>query len=137
MIIDANNMVLGRLASFAAKQALLGEKVEIVNAEETVIIGDRKIILEKYQQKRARGNPHHGPYFPIKADRILKRTIRNMLPHKQYRGIKAFKNIRCYVGMPGDIAKGEVTNVNNARMKSTALKYIKLKELVYLLHSKK
>ena len=137
MIIDANNLVLGRLASFAAKQALLGEKVDIINSGEVIIVGDKRIILEKYRQRRARGNPHHCRYFPIQADRIMKRTIRNMLPHKQYKGKKAFKNIRCYIGMPESMNKESVTSVENAKMKSTTLKHIKLRELVYLLHSKK
>src|SRR3989338_5123831 len=137
MIIDANNLVLGRLASFAAKQALLGEKIEIINSGEVIIVGDKRIIIEKYRQRRARGNPHHGPYFPIQADRIMKRTIRNMLPHKQYKGKKAFKNIRCYIGMPESMNKESVISVENAKMKSTTLKHIKLRELVYLLHSKK
>ena len=51
MIINANNLILGRLASFAAKQALLGEKIEIVNSEETVIIGSKKVIYAKYDEK--------------------------------------------------------------------------------------
>ncbi len=37
MIIDANNMILGRLASFAAKKALLGEKIDVINCEKAVI----------------------------------------------------------------------------------------------------
>lgn len=136
MIIDANNLVLGRLASYAAKQALLGEKVEIVNAKEAVIIGDKKVILGKYQQKRARGNPHHGPFFPMKADRILRRTIKTMLPHRHYRGKIAFKNIRCHINVPEGIKADEITTVETAKMKNTTLKYLKLKDLVQLLNQK-
>ena len=31
MIINAENLIIGRLASYAAKQALLGEQVDIIN----------------------------------------------------------------------------------------------------------
>ena len=47
MIIDANNLILGRMATFIAKQALLGEDIKIVNCEKAVITGDRKEILLK------------------------------------------------------------------------------------------
>lgn len=137
MIIDANNLILGRLASFAAKQALLGEKVDIVNANNTVIIGDKRIVFARYKQKIDRGDPHHGPNFPIRPDRILKRTIRNMLPHRKYKGLKAFKNIKCYLSVPENMNKSEMITVEQAKLKSTTLKYISLKELVYLLTSKK
>ena len=136
MIIDANNLILGRLASFAAKQALLGEKIDIINSREAVIVGDKRVVFAKYDQKVKRGNPHHGPNFPLTPDRILRRTIRNMLPHKQYKGAKAFKNIRCYLGMPSDIKESDIKTVENAKLKSTAMKYIKLKDLVYLLKQK-
>ena len=40
MIINADNLVLGRMAAIAAKQALLGEDVRIVNCEKAIITGD-------------------------------------------------------------------------------------------------
>ncbi len=42
MIINADNLIIGRIASFAAKKALLGEKVVIVNSEEAVMTGKKK-----------------------------------------------------------------------------------------------
>ncbi|MBS3095450.1 50S ribosomal protein L13 [Candidatus Woesearchaeota archaeon] len=136
MIIDATDLILGRLASFAAKKALLGEKVEIVNSREAVIVGDKRVILEKYKRKVARGDPHHGPFFPASAERILRRTIRNMMPHRRYRGKVALKNIRCHLGIPDSIRKEDIVNVENARIKEGTLKYIKMRELVYLLRQK-
>ncbi|MBS3108395.1 50S ribosomal protein L13 [Candidatus Woesearchaeota archaeon] len=136
MIINANNLILGRLASFAAKQALLGEKIEIVNSEETVIIGSKKVIYAKYDEKIKKGNPHHGPFFPERPDRILKRTIKNMLPYKQYKGKRAFKNITCYLGIPENIKENNAITVESAKLKETAIKYIKLKELIRLLKQK-
>ena len=35
--IDATNLILGRLASYAAKKAQLGENVDIINCEAAVI----------------------------------------------------------------------------------------------------
>ena len=55
MIIDASDMILGRLATYVAKKALLGEKVDIVNCEKAVITGNKKSIFEKYKQRNERG----------------------------------------------------------------------------------
>ena len=38
MIIDATDLIMGRLASFAAKQALRGEQVEIINVEKARLV---------------------------------------------------------------------------------------------------
>ena len=37
MIIDAKNLVLGRMATVVAKEALLGEKIDIINCEKAVV----------------------------------------------------------------------------------------------------
>ncbi|PIN72869.1 50S ribosomal protein L13, partial [Candidatus Woesearchaeota archaeon CG10_big_fil_rev_8_21_14_0_10_47_5] len=49
IIIDANNLVLGRLAARAAKLCLMGEKVSIINCEKAVISGNKKQLLEKWR----------------------------------------------------------------------------------------
>ena len=41
MIVDANNLVLGRMATHVAKELLKGEKVDIVNCEKVVVSGSR------------------------------------------------------------------------------------------------
>jgi len=96
LIIDGENAVLGRLASYAAKQALLGKTIIILNSEKTGVSGARASIIKDYLIKRK----FHRVKFPSMADQILKRTIRGMLSYKQGRGEAAFKRIRCYPGIP-------------------------------------
>ena len=43
-IIDGKNAVLGRLASFVAKEALKGEEIVIVNCDEIMITGNKKLV---------------------------------------------------------------------------------------------
>ncbi len=101
LIIDAENAVLGRLASYAAKQALLGREIIIVNSNKAIITGNSRNIAERYSKKRARGGSGQaGPYFPTTPGRIIKRTIRNMLPYKQGRGRDAFLRIKCHESIP-------------------------------------
>ena len=100
MIIDATNHIAGRIASLAAKSALLGESVEIINCEKAYITGSRENVLAKYKRKRAMGAPATGPFFPRQSHMMLKRIIRGMLPYKTDRGLKAFKRIKCHHGVP-------------------------------------
>ena len=57
MLIDANNKIVGRLGTVVAKKALLGEKIDIVNAENAVISGRKDVIFAKFKQKVSRGTP--------------------------------------------------------------------------------
>ncbi len=107
MIVDATNMILGRLAAKVAKQALNGEAVSVVNCEKAVITGDRKQIFESYIQKFDIGQVNQGPYFPRRPDMLVRRTIRGMLPRKKPRGIAAFGRVKCYVGIPQGIKSEE------------------------------
>ena len=43
-IIDGENAVMGRLASYVAKQALQGEEISIVNCNKVLITGNKKFI---------------------------------------------------------------------------------------------
>lgn len=129
MIVNAENLILGRLASIVAKKALTGEKIDIINSEKSIVVGVKADILKKYKQKRARGGPHTGPFFPRRPDLILKRTIRGMLPHKQEKGIKAYKNIKCYIGIPSTLKEKKIEDIPKAKISVNTLKFITLKEL--------
>lgn len=100
-IIDGTNAVLGRLASYSAKQALLGEEIVILNCEKVIITGNRADIREKFEAKRRRiGSGQKGPKHSRLAHLIVKRAIRGMLSHRSGRGKEAFRRIRCYPGLP-------------------------------------
>jgi len=105
IFIDAENHVAGRLASKAAKEALKGKHVFIVNAEKAIITGNPKFVIKRYYEMVNRGNPYHGPFYPKIPDRMLKRIIRGMLPHRKPNGRKAFMRIRVYNSIPEEFAK--------------------------------
>ena len=137
MLIDAKDLILGRLATFAAKKALLGEKIDIVNAEETIISGDRKWILAHYVKKRDRGIPLKGPYMQKMPDKFVKRIIRGMLPYKQEKGRKAYKNIKCHIGVPENLKEQKAETIDSIHLKKLPnVKFIKVKELCRLLGAK-
>mgnify|MGYP001576587232 CR=1 FL=1 len=129
-VIDATNLILGRLASNVAKRALHGESFIIINCENSIVTGKKKSVLQRYKEKYDIGNPLKGPFFPKMPDRVVRRTIRNMLPFKQYRGKEAFKKISCYVGIPEEFKSTKKETIKEANINKTQnLNYITLKEI--------
>ncbi|MFT4326100.1 MAG: 50S ribosomal protein L13 [Candidatus Woesearchaeota archaeon] len=128
MIIDANNLILGRLCAIVAKKALQGEEVIILNCDKAVVVGKKTDVFQRYKRKFDMGVPRKGPFIHRGADRLVRRTIRGMLPYKEQHGAEAFKRVMCYVGMPkveGTIETIDAINVNN----TNNLKYVTMKEI--------
>ncbi|MBU0898356.1 MAG: 50S ribosomal protein L13, partial [Nanoarchaeota archaeon] len=76
MIIDASEQVVGRLASKAAKEALKGNKIVIVNADKAIISGTPKYTEKIFHEKLKKGDPYHGPFYPKTPEGVMKRIIR-------------------------------------------------------------
>jgi len=136
-IIDATNAILGRLASVVAKRALKGEKIDIVNCEKAVVTGPKLYTITYYKQKQKRGHVFHGPDFPKQADRILRRTVRGMIPFRTSHGLEAYKRVMCYVGMPEAFANEKIETIPEVTVaKLTFKKYVRLGEIAKQLGSK-
>ena len=130
LVIDANNSILGRLATVVAKKSLLGETIKVVNCENAVIIGKKKNVLSKYKQKADRGIPTKGPFIPKTPDRFVRRVIRGMLPHERARGRVAFKNIMCYIGIPDELKGKKYIVIKEASLEtSKGYGYTTVKEI--------
>lgn len=140
-VIDASNLIVGRLATAVAKELLKGEKVVIVRAEEGVITGSKTATFEKYlhrRQRRSIVNPaRHGPFFPRRPEGIIRRAVRGMLPYKKTRGRKAYKNLRVYSGLPREYEGEKIETLEPANVAKLKIpRFIKLKELSSLLGAK-
>jgi large subunit ribosomal protein L13 len=134
MIINGENLILGRLVTKVAKAALLGERVDIVNAESIVVVGKRDNILKGYKEKFDRKTPVKGPFLPRMPDRFVRRVIRGMLPYKKERGINAFRRTMCYLGVPDNFKKDEIKTFDDINVLNTNnINYITIKELCKLL----
>jgi large subunit ribosomal protein L13 len=107
VIVDARDCILGRVASNVSQRALDGERIAVVNAEHAVITGNDEDVMSVFQKRTDIGSDR-GPRYPKRPDRIFKRSIRGMLPHKRPHGREAFENVRCYVGNPYSDGDSEV-----------------------------
>lgn len=123
IVIDAKNAVVGRVASHAAKQALLGKKVAIVNCNDALISGRRGMVIEHYSHMRSRGKgAQKGPIVPRVAERLMKRTIRGMLAYTQKRGEEALDRVRCYNEVPKEFeAAKKISLAKEMKIKTTKL----------------
>jgi large subunit ribosomal protein L13 len=138
IIIDATNLILGRLAARAAKLALSGEEIVIVNCENTIISGKKRIILQKFKTREYRTQPFTGPYRKRMPDRIVRSAIRGMLPHGRWsegsRGRVAFDKIKCFIGIPDEYKTKKIetfADINADKLKTQF--YVTVGEISQLL----
>jgi len=128
-VIDATNLILGRMSSIIAKRLLKGEKIIIVNAEKAVISGKRKNKIREAKEFLSVGHPWKGPFHPRRPDRIIRRTIRGMLPYKQPKGKLAYKRLRVYIGVPEELQTVEKETLKEAHASKLRCPYFTVAEL--------
>ena len=120
VIIDGTGHVLGRLSSEVAKRILRGEEIVVVNAEKTIVTGERSRVFHVFLAKRQRGSTASrmrgiGPLYPRRPDMILRRTISRMVPHQQARGREALKRLRVYIDVPAAYKAGPFEVIEPAK----------------------
>lgn len=127
VIIDAEGEIFGRVCSFAAKQALEGNEIAIINAEKSIISGDKNGIVQKYRELRAKGgHSGKGPKHSKFAYLLMKKGIRGMLPDFRWgEGRAAFLRIKCYNGIPKEFEKEKAIKLKTNKPN----RYVELKEV--------
>ena len=134
VVIDADGHVLGRLSSNVAQRIMSGEDVIIVNADKALITGGRATTLSDYKQRKDRGKIRKGPYYPRRADLILKRAVRGMIPFDKSRGREAYRRLKVFVGVPHEYESAKVERIEKAMQVNTS-RYITLGEVSAFLGS--
>ena len=129
IIIDAKGLILGRMASSVAKCLLQGESIIIVNSEKAVISGKRLQIVDEAKTFLEVGHPRKGPNHPRRPDRVVRRTIRGMLPYRKAKGKQAYKRLRVYLGAPKEFEGKETKTILEARAEKLKSPYITVGEL--------
>ena len=130
MIINAENLIMGRVATVAAKKAILGEKVDIINCEKAVMTGNKQEIFARFKRKREMGQVFHGPYILRNPERFFKRAIRGMLPYKQPKGRDALARIKCHIGVPEELKDQKTEIIEKANISKVAsLRFVTIKDI--------
>ena len=114
-VYDATDKILGRLASQVAKEMISARKsgrqqrVIIINAEHAIVSGSKSKVLSDYRAKYQLNHARKGPFFPRMPDKIIKRTVRGMLPYqKNSSGRNALRDLRVLIGAPSNLSGDEL-----------------------------
>ena len=129
IIIDAKGLILGRMSSIVAKRLLQGESVVVLNAEKAAISGKRLQIVKEAKTFLEVGHPRKGPFHPRRPDKIVRRTIRGMLPRKKPKGRQAYKRLKVYLGAPLEFNDKEIQTILEASAEKLKSPYITVGEL--------
>jgi len=128
-LVNADGLILGRMASKVAKKLLNGEKVIIVNAEKAVLSGKKKSKVAEAKEFLEVGAPRQGPFHYRRPDRILRKTVRGMLPFKQPKGKQAYKKLKVFIGVPEDLKGQQMITLKEAEAAKLKGPYFTLAEL--------
>lgn len=132
LLIDASNHIMGRVASVAAKQALHGRKVVVLNAEKAIIAGQKLKTIRAAMHELTtgtHGSQENAPTHPRRADTYFRRVIRGMLPRKKPRGKAAFSNVKVFIGVPEEYSGKQLERLPDADASKLRCRYITVGEL--------
>lgn len=103
VVVDAKGHLLGRMASYVAKQLELGQKIVIVRCESVLMSGKifrRKLHFMGYMNERTNFNPTHGPIHQTSPAHYVYKCIKGMINYKTAKGAAALARLKCYEGCP-------------------------------------
>jgi large subunit ribosomal protein L13 len=129
VIVNAEGLVLGRMCSKIAKRLINGEQVIIVNVEKIVISGKKKSKVAEAKQFLEVGAPERGPFHSRRPDRIVRKTVRGMLPWPQPKGKNAYKRLRVFMGVPTELKDQKMETVEQAAASNLKGPHFTLAEL--------
>ena len=119
---------MGRMATYVAKRLLNGEEIVIVNAEKAVLSGKRRSKLEDAKEFLGVGSPQRGPFHYRRPDRIVRKSVKGMLPFKKPKGKQAYKRLKVYMGTPDDLKDRKAETLMDAQAKKLTCPYFTVGE---------
>ena len=128
-LVNADGLILGRMASVVAKKLLNGEKVIVVNAEKAVISGKKRSKVAEAKEFLEVGAPKRGPFHYRRPDRILRKTVRGMLPFKKPKGKNALKKLKVFISVPEDLKDQQQVSIEEAQAAKLNGPYFTLADL--------
>ena len=120
---------MGRLSSMVAKRLLTGEYIDIVNAEKIVVSGKKKMIINKEKEFLNVGGFERGTVHYRQPHRIVRKTIRGMLPHRKAHGREAFKRLKVYIGIPEEFEAAEKETIDKIHSSNLSKRFVTIGEI--------
>jgi large subunit ribosomal protein L13 len=128
VVVNADGLILGRMASKIAKRLLTGEEIVVVNAEKAVISGRKGNKITEAKEFLAVGGVGQGPLHFRRPDRVVRKTVRGMLPFKQPKGKLAYKHLKVFIGVPDSMKNEKMETVADAKAEKLKCSYFTVGE---------
>lgn len=128
-VVNADGLILGRMATYIAKRLLRGEEIIVINAEKAVLSGRREAKGQDMKEFLGVGHPRMGPFHYRSPERLVRRTVRGMLPFKQPKGKQAYKRLRVYLGVPEEVANQKIETIAQAQATKLTCSFFTVGEL--------
>lgn len=128
-VIDGDGLILGRMSSVVAKRLLAGETIDIVNAEKMVVSGKKQMVINKEKEFLNVGGFEKGPVHYRQPHRIVRRTIRGMLPHRKAHGRDAFKRLKVHIGVPDEFEGAELEKMEKYHSSNLNRRFVTVGEI--------
>lgn len=128
-IINGEGLILGRMCSQVAKRLLNGEQIIVVNAEKIVLSGKRKSKVAEAKEFLEVGAPERGPFHSRRPDRIVRKTVRGMVPWKKPKGKSAYKRLKVFMGVPSELKEQKMETFQSAQVSKLKGPHFTLEEL--------
>ena len=128
-VIDGEGLVLGRLSSMVAKRLLAGERIHLVNAEKIVVSGKKKMIINREKEFLNVGGFERGPVHYRQPHRIVRQTIRGMLPHRKAHGREAFRRLKVHIGVPEEFEASEKETFEKIHSSNLSKRFVTIGEI--------
>jgi large subunit ribosomal protein L13 len=128
-VVNGEGLILGRMCSKIAKRLLNGEEIIVVNAEKIIISGKKKSKVAEAHKFLEVGAPERGPFHSRRPDRIVRKTVRGMVPWKQPKGKLAYKRLKVYLGVPEELKDQKMETIDQANASKLTGPHFTLGEL--------
>ncbi len=128
-VIDANDLILGRMSSIVAKRLLEGERIDLVNAENVIVSGKRQMLIMQSKEFLEVGGRDRGPLHYRRPHAMVRRTIRGMLPYRKPKGREAFSRLKVHIGIPEELESYPLESIPNASVDRLKGNYITVGEI--------
>ena len=112
VVVNGEGLIL--MCSKIAKRLLNGEQIIVVNAEKVIISGKRKSKVAEAHKFLEVGAPDRGPFHSRRPDRIVRKTVRGMVPWAQPKGKLAYKRLKVYLGVPLELKDSALETIEQA-----------------------
>ncbi|MEM3061365.1 MAG: 50S ribosomal protein L13 [Candidatus Bathyarchaeia archaeon] len=131
ILIDATNLILGRLASYTSKRILQGNHVIVINVEKAVVSGKRSSATKKARERlktRTLASLEKSPKHPKRPDTFFRHVVRRMLPSKKPKSKEAYKRLKVFIGVPEELKDKSAISIKEADASKLRCPYISLED---------